>query len=69
MEAAGVKVDDHLRVTSLVLKGWVLLEPHSMGQEQPVTVAPSTVSVLNIQIGLCCHPFYGVGVDSHLVPP
>lgn len=39
-----------------------------MGQEQFVAGAPS-VSVLNIRIGLCCHPFDGAGVDSHLLPP
>lgn len=52
-----------------MLKGWILLELHSMGQEQSVAMDPSTVSVLNSQTGLCCRPFYGVGVDSHLVPP
>lgn len=46
-----------------------LLEPPSIGQEQPVTVVPSTVSVSNIQAGLRCPPFYRVGVDSHLEPP
>lgn len=68
MEEGGVKVDDRLS-ERLGLQGWVLLEPHPMGQEQSVAGAPSTLPILNVQTGLCCHLFYGVGMDSPLVPP
>lgn len=54
MEEEGVKVDGRLS-ERLGLQGWVLLEPHPEGQEQSVTEAPSTLSVLNVQTGLCCN--------------
>lgn len=68
MEEGGVKVDGHLS-ERLGLQGWMLLEPHPMGQEQSVAGAPSLLPVLNIQTGLSWHLFYGVGMDSHLVSP
>lgn len=63
-----MKVDGRLS-ERLGLQVWVLLEPHPVGQEQSVAGAPSTLSVLNVQTGLCCHLFYGVRMDSHLVSP
>lgn len=65
--AGEVKVYDRLS-KGLGLKGWLLLEPYPMGQEQSVARAASTVPILNIQTGFCCCPL-SVGMDSHLVPP
>lgn len=57
MEEGGVKVDGCLS-ERLGLQGWVLLEPHPEVQEQSVAGAPSTLSILNVQTGLCCNVFF-----------